>query len=89
VKRDLPQAFHWFAAAAKSGHAVAEANLADIYANGRGAPLNYLEAYKSFSLSGAPNYAVAVNARKALVSIMNASLRTISASTKALRLVES
>jgi TPR repeat protein len=64
------EASHWFARAAEHGSAAAELNLGALYANGRGVPLNYVEAYKWFSLAEAKGFKLAAQAKESIRTIM-------------------
>ena len=57
-------------AAAEQGNAAAQANLGDIYQNGRGVPLDHIEACKWFNLASTQGYRTAADARKSLSAIM-------------------
>jgi len=43
--RDYRKAARWFSKAAVQGYAIAQANLGALYAEGRGVPLDYSEAF--------------------------------------------
>ena len=51
VSRDSRQAVDWFRKAAEQNYSPAQFNLAVLYQNGVGVPLNYSEAYKWFTLA--------------------------------------
>jgi TPR repeat protein len=60
----------WWRRAADQGNVVAQHNLGVMYANGRGVPQNYAEAYKWWSLAAAQGYAKAVTNRDRLLGRM-------------------
>jgi S1-C subfamily serine protease len=56
IPKDLAKAVEWYRKSAEQGHYSAQFNLGVCYASGAGAPKDYVQAYKWFSLASAVGY---------------------------------